>query len=137
MSSKKSEKMVIRHFEPVKIKEELFGKRIEFNHSKRYIKFISLYHDPGFIHYDQIEKMTILYDKRKVLLWLGIATLFLLIGIFLIIIRIALPPWKITLRLKKEQKDIVIRARFSKEEGSKLAEFCTKEFPVILIIPKI
>ncbi|MHA1767470.1 MAG: hypothetical protein ACTSVK_14585, partial [Promethearchaeota archaeon] len=97
-------KFSIQNFEPVKVKEVLYGNSIIFNHLKRYIKFTSIYHEPDYIHYDQIEKLIIFYDKKKMLLWLGIATLFLFFGIFILLIRIKLPPWKISIYLKKEKK---------------------------------
>ncbi|MHA1718449.1 MAG: hypothetical protein ACTSWX_04660 [Promethearchaeota archaeon] len=126
-------KFSIQNFEPVKVKEVLYGNSIIFNHLKRYIKFTSIYHEPDYIHYDQIEKLIIFYDKKKMLLWLGIATLFLFFGIFILLIRIKLPPWKISIYLKKEKKPIVIRARMEDHEASNLANFCTNQFKTTFI----
>ncbi len=127
-----TDKFTIRNFEPVKIRKELYGNTIEFNNLKRYVKFTSQYHQPDYIHYDQIEKMIIKFDNKRKLLWLGIATLLLFFGIFILLLRIRLPPWKISIFLKKEQKPIVIRARLDDYEASKLANFCTNQFQTIL-----
>ena len=127
-----TDKFTIRNFEPVKIRKELYGNTIEFNNLKRYVKFTSQYHQPDYIHYDQIEKMIIKFDNKRKLLWLGIATLLLFFGIFILLVRIRLPPWKISIFLKKEQKPIVIRARLEDNEASNLANFCTNQFQTIL-----
>lgn len=131
-----TDKIIIRNFEPVKVKGELYGNIIEFNNPKRYIKFTSKYHQPDYIHYDQIEKMIIKFDNKRKLLWLGIATLILFFGIFILLVRIRLPPWKISIFLKKEQKPIVIRARIEDNKASNLANFCANEFQTILNISK-
>ncbi len=127
-----TDKIIIRNFEPVKVRKELFGNTIEFNNSKRYIKFTSQYHQPNYIHYDQIEKMIIKFDNKRKLLWLGIATLLLFFGIFILLVRIRLPPWKISIFLKKEQKPIIIRARLEDSEASNLSNFCANQFQTIL-----
>ena len=127
-----TDKFTIRNFEPVKIRKELYGNTIEFNNIKRHVKFTSQYHQPDYIHYDQIEKMIIKFDNKRKLLWLGIATLLLFFGIFILLLRIRLPPWKISIFLKKEQKPIVIRARLDDYEASKLANLCTNQFQTIL-----
>lgn len=129
-------KFTIRNFEPVKIKNALYGNIIEFNNDKRYVKFTSQYHQPDYVHYDQIEKMIIKFDNKRKLLWLGIATLVLFIGIFVLLARISLPPWKISIFLKREQKPIVIRARLEDSEASYLANLCTNQFQTILDISK-
>ena len=128
-------KFIIRYFEPVKFKDELYGNIIEFNNDKRYVKFTSKYHQPDYVHYDQVDKMIIKYDKKRKLLWLGIATLVLFIGIFVLLARISLPPWKISIFLKKEQKPIIIRARLEDSEASYLANLCTNQFQTILNSP--
>ena len=125
-------KFTIRNFEPVKIKNVLYGNIIEFNNDKRYVKFTSQYHQPDYVHYDQIEKMIIKFDNKRKLLWLGIATLVLFIGIFVLLVRINLPPWKISIFLKKEQKPIAIRARLEDSEVSYLTNLCTNQFQTIL-----
>ena len=128
-------KFIIRNFEPVKVKNVLYGNIIEFNNDKRYVKFTSQYHQPDYVHYDQIEKMIIKFDNKRKLLWLGIATLVLFFGIFILLVRIRLPPWKISIFLKKEKKPIIIRARIEDYEASKLANFCANEFQTILNSP--
>ncbi len=127
-----TEKFTIRNFEPVKVRKELFGNTIEFNNPKRYVKFTSQYHKPDYIHYDQIEKMIIKFDNKRKLLWLGIATLVLFFGIFILLVRIRLPPWKISIFLKKEKKPIVIRARLDDYKASNLANLCANQFQTIL-----
>ena len=129
-----TDKIIIRNIDPVKVKGELYGNLIEFSNSKRYVKFTSKYHQPDYIHYDQIEKMIIKFDNKRKLLWLGIATLVLFFGIFILLVRIRLPPWKISIFLKKEQKPIVIRARIEDNQASNLANFCANEFQTILNI---
>ena len=128
----RTNKFIIRNFEPVKVKNVLYGNMIEFNNDKRYVKFTSQYHQPEYVHYDQIDKMIIKFDKKRKLLWLGIATLVLFIGIFVLLARISLPPWKISIFLKKEQKPITIRARIDDGEASYLANLCTNQFQTIL-----
>jgi len=130
-----TDKIIIRNIDPVKVKGELYGNIIEFNKDKRYVKFTSKFHQPDFIHYDQIEKMIIKFDNKRKLLWLGIATIVLFFGIFILLVWIRLPPWKISIYLKKEQKPIVIRARIEDYEASKLANFCANEFQTILNNP--
>ena len=130
-----TDKIIIRNFEPVKVKGELYGNIVEFNKAKRYVKFTSQYHQPDFIHYDQIEKMIIKFDNKRKLLWLGIATLILFFGIFILLVRIRLPPWKISIFMKKRKKLIVIRARLEDNEASNLANFCANQFQTILDIP--
>ena len=131
----KTNKFIIRNFEPVKFKNELYGNIIEFNNDKRYVKFTSQYHQPDYVHYDQIDKMIIKFDNKRKLLWLGIATLVLFIGIFVLLARISLPPWKISIFMKKEQKPIKIRARLEDSEASYLANLCTNQFQTILNSP--
>jgi len=128
-------KFTIRNFEPVKVKNVLYGNIIEFNNDKRYVKFTSQYHQPDYVHYDQIDKMIIKFDNKRKLLWLGIATLVLFIGIFVLLARISLPPWKISIFMKKEQKPIKIRARLEDSEASYLANLCTNQFQTILNSP--
>jgi len=128
-------KFTIRNFEPVKVKNTLYGNIIEFNNDKRYVKFTSQYHQPDYVHYDQIVKLIIKFDNKRKLLWLGIATLVLFIGIFVLLARISLPPWKISIFLKKEKKPIVIRARLENSEASYLANLCTNQFQTILNSP--
>ncbi len=130
-----TDKIIIRNFEPVKVKGELYGNIVEFNKAKRYVKFTSQYHQPDFIHYDQIEKMIIKFDNKRKLLWLGIATLILFFGIFILLVRIRLPQWKISIFMKKRKKLIVIRARLEDNEASNLANFCANQFQTILDIP--
>ena len=130
-----TDKIIIRNFEPVKVKGELYGNIVEFNKAKRYVKFTSQYHQPDFIHYDQIEKMIIKFDNKRKLLWLGIATLILFFGIFILLVRIRLPPWIISIFMKKRKKLIVIRARLEDNEASNLANFCANQFQTILDIP--
>ena len=125
----------IRNFEPVKVRGELYGNIIEFNKPKRYVKFSSKFHQPDFIHNDQIEKMIIHFDNKRKLLWLGIATIILFIGIFVLLAWIRLPPWKISIFLKKEQKPIVIRAQIDENKALKLANFCADQFQTILNNP--
>ncbi len=125
----------IRNFEPVKIRGELYGNIIEFNKPKRYVKFTSKFHQPDFIHNDQIEKMIIHFDNKRKLLWLGLATIILFIGIFVLLAWVRLPPWKISIFLKKEQKPIVIRAQIDENKASKLVNFCTDQFQTILDSP--
>ena len=127
-----TDKITIRNFEPVKIKGELYGNIIEFNNDKRYVKFTSQFHQPDYVHYDQIDKMIVKFDKKRKLLWLGIATLVLFIGIFVLLVRIRLPPWKISIFLKKEEKPIVIRARIEDQKATILANFCANQFQTIL-----
>ncbi len=131
-----TDKFTIRIFEPVKVRKELYGNSIEFNNPKRYVKFTSQYHQPDYIHYDQIDKMIIEYDKKKKLLWLGIATLLLFFGIFILLVRIRLPPWKISIFLKKEKRPVVIRARLNDDEAPNLANFCANEFQTVLNFSK-
>lgn len=131
-----TDKFTIRNFEPVKVRKELYGNTVEFNNLKRYVKFTSQYHQPDYIHYDQIDKMVIEFDNKRKMLWLGIATLVLFIGIFILLIRINLPPWKISIFLKKEQKPIKFRARLEDSEISYLANLCTNQFQTILNLSK-
>ncbi|QEE14696.1 hypothetical protein DSAG12_00510 [Promethearchaeum syntrophicum] len=131
-----TEIFTIRNFEPVKIRGELYGNLIEFNKIKRHVKFTSKFHQPDFIHNDQIEKMIIKFDNKRKLLWLGIATIILFIGIFVLLAWIRLPPWKISIKLKKEQKPIVIRAQIDESKASNLASFCADQFQTILINQK-
>ena len=127
-----TEIFTIRNFEPVKVKGELYGNIIEFNKAKRYVKFTSKFHHPDFIHNDQIEKMIVKFDNKRKLLWWGIATIVLFFGIFILLAWIRLPPWKISIFLKKEQKPIVIRARIDDNTASNLANFCAEQFQTIL-----
>lgn len=129
-------KFTIRNFDPVRVKGELYGNIIEFNNDKRYVKFTSQYHQSDYVHYDQIDKMIIKFDNKRKLLWLGIATLVLFIGIFVLLIRINLPPWKISIFLKKEKKPIKIRARLEDSEVSYLANLCANQFQTILNLSK-
>ncbi|MHA1583784.1 MAG: hypothetical protein ACTSVU_08545 [Promethearchaeota archaeon] len=125
----------IKKFEAVRVHGELFGKAIEFNRLKHQIKFSSEFHDPGYIPFTQIESVRIWYDEKKLLFWAAICTVLLFVGVFFWIIRIALPPWVIELKLKKTEKPIKIRARIHPAIAISLSELCTPEFPTVLKIP--
>ena len=119
----------LTEFEPVKVKNEHYGQRITFNAEKRYIKFASQFHEPDYVYYDQIERMVIRYDRKRLLLWVGLFTIFLFVGVFILIFRNRYPPWEIKIFLKKNAKPIAIRARIGSVEATGLADFCTPEFP--------
>ena len=119
----------LTEFEPVKVNNEHYGLRIEFNAEKRYVKFLSKFHDPDYVYYDQIERMVIRYDRKRMLLWLGLFTIFLFVGVFILIFRNRYPPWEIKIFLKKNAKPIAIRARIGSVEATGLADFCAPEFP--------
>ena len=119
----------LTHFEPAKVKNELYGMRIDFNAEKRYVKFISQFHEPDYVYYDQIERMVIRYDRKWMLLWIGLLTIFLFVGVFILIFRNRYPPWEIKIFLKKTDKPIAIRVRIGSVEATGLADFCTPDFP--------
>jgi hypothetical protein len=119
----------LTEFEPVKVKNERYGQRIDFNAEKRYVKFASRFHEPDYVYYDQIERMIIRYDRKRVLLWVGLFTIFLFVGVFILIFRNRYPPWDIKIFLKKTDKPITIRARIGSVEATSLADFCNSEFP--------
>ncbi len=122
-------------FEPVKVNNELYGKSIHFNHPKKTIKFTSKFHKPTFVKYDEIEEITIYYDRKRVLLVLGLLTVFVFVGIFILFFRTHLPPWRISIKLKNQSKPIVIRARLHDGEAAEMADFCTLKIPTKFIIP--
>ena len=119
----------LTEFEPVKVKNEQYGQRIDFNAEKRYIKFSSQFHEPDYVYYDQIEHMVIRYDRKRLLLWVGLFTIFLFVGVFILMFRNRYPPWEIKIFLKKNAKPIAIRARIGSVEATGLADFCNPEFP--------
>lgn len=126
----------LRVFEPVKIEKELYGKSIQIDHSKKSIKFSSAFHRPTYIQYEDIEEMTIIYDRKRTLLVLGFLTFFIFIGIFILFIRTHLPPWHIKIAIKDQIKPISIRARLKDDEATALADFCTLKIPTKLIVPE-
>ena len=136
MKTKSTAAFFITRIEPVKVKNQLYGKSIEFNQEKKHIKFSSEFHPPTRIQFDQIQNLSITYDKKQTLLWVGICTLFVFIGFFVLLARIRLPPWKIVINLKKQATSIKIRARITDEDAISLADFCTPHFQTLLTTKK-
>ncbi|XEO77618.1 hypothetical protein WKT22_02648 [Candidatus Lokiarchaeum ossiferum] len=128
------ETFLLQVFEPVKIKNELYGKSISINHPKKSIKFSSAFHSPTYIRYEDIEEITISYDRKIILLVLGFLTFFAFIGIFILFFRTHLPPWHIKIAIKDQIKPISIRARMKDEEAAALADFCTLKIPTKLLV---
>ncbi len=49
--------------------------------------FTSKFHKPTFVKYAEIDEMTIYYDRKRVLLVLGLLTVFVFVGIFILFFR--------------------------------------------------
>jgi hypothetical protein len=130
---KKQKKFVLKSFEPVKVHGQLYGKTAEFIRSKRHIKFTSEFRDPDFLHYDQIEKMEIIFINRRKLTWIGLCTICIIIGIPILFARAYIPPVKILIYLKKSQKPLKIRARIGTLDAETLLKYCKKDFPTEII----
>lgn len=129
MSYHRSPKFFITRLEPTKFKNVLYGKQVEFNREKHFIRFHSEFHESGYLQFTQIKKLEILYDKKRKLLWWAICTFFLGIGIFLFIVRIRLPPWRIRIWMKNKEEPIKIRAWMREEEANDFYLFANKLFP--------
>jgi hypothetical protein len=126
-----SSHFILNRFEPVKVDSELYGNTIEFRRDTRQILFTSKFHMPTTIPFSQIEQMTIRYDRKRWLLWLGIITFFLFIGIFLLLIRVHVPPWVLRID-RKNSPTITIRAWLDEEEAVRLNKFTSEFFPTNL-----
>jgi hypothetical protein len=100
----------------------MFGEAITFNNAKQHVQFSSKFHAPDYLLYGQINRIEVQHDPMNWLLWVGIITFVLVIGLFLIIARAFLFPWKITIHLKKDPP-LVIRARLTENKLSGLLSF--------------
>ena len=123
-----SSHFILNRFEPVKVNSELYGNTIEFRRDSRQIVFTSKFHIPTTVPYSQIDHITIRYDRKQWLLWLGIITMCLFIGIFLIYIRIHVPPWVIRID-RKNNSTITIRGWLDEEEAAQLTKYCEEFIP--------
>lgn len=125
----------LKNFEVIKYRGLTYGKRIEFNHSKKYIKLESTYNEPAYIQYTQIEQVKILYDPKKWLMWAGAFLMFIIVGLFLILYKVFLPPWEIQIYLKNHEP-LKIRIRFDTIDAQQLYSFCIGQFPIKLLLEK-
>ncbi len=117
-------------FDPLKFRGQTFGERILFDNAKQHIRFSSKFHAPDYLSYGQIARIEVQHDPKKWLLWVGLLTFFLIVGMFLIIAKFYLPPWKITIYLKKDSP-LVIRARLTEEVRNRLLSY--PQVPVQLV----
>ncbi len=128
--SQDSPKFFITRLEPTRYRDALFGKQIEFNREKQYIRFYSNFHDPDILPFTQVERISVEFDKKMKLFWWALGTFLLGIGIILFIIRIRLPPWKIRIWIKKQPTPVKIRAWMDAYEGDYLTQLCQAFVPV-------
>jgi hypothetical protein len=125
----------LKNFEVVKYKGKTYGKRIEFNHSKQYIKLESAVNQPEYIPYNQISKVKIVYDPKKWLMWVGAFLMVIVVGLFLILYKVFLPPWEIQIHLKNSEP-IKIRIRFDTTDAQQLHAYCAGHIPTDFILEK-
>jgi len=119
-------------FDPVKYRNVLYGQSIEFNHTKRTVKFSSKFHEPDYLQYDQISHIELRYDPKKWMMWVGLLTLVFFIGLFFVYFKTQLAPWKITFHLKNGNP-LVIRTRSETAEIYMFQKFCDKQIVTELI----
>ncbi|OLS13107.1 MAG: hypothetical protein RBG13Loki_3279 [Promethearchaeota archaeon CR_4] len=112
----------ITMFDPFKFRGQRFGESITFNNAKQHIRLSSIYHSPDYLPYGQITRIDVQHDPKKWLLWLGVITFILLVGLFIVLAGIHLPPWKITIHLKKDSP-LVIRARLTENQVNRLLSY--------------
>lgn len=115
-------RMILTRIEPVKYRDQHFGQAVTFDTEKQHIKLISQFHAPDYIHFDQIEEVSILFNRKKKLLWWGIATLFLFIGIILILIRTKVPNWTVLIKMKKNPTPVKIMVWLADQEALQLSD---------------
>jgi len=120
---------ILTEFEPLKYNNQLFGKSVEFYHTKRHVKFTSEFHAPDYLQYDQITSIEIRHDPKKWLLYLGILTLIVFIGIFLFYLKVHLPPWDIIIHVK-HRKPVSIRTRFTQSSPELMVAACSPNIPI-------
>ncbi len=125
-----SDTFSITTFDPVKYRGQMFGEAILFDNAKQQIRFGSKFHAPDYLSYSQITRIEVQHDRKNWLLWVGILTFMVIVGLFLLIARIHLPPWKITIYQKKDAP-IVIRARLTEYLLGRLLTY--PQVPVQLI----
>ncbi len=123
-------------FEAVKVRNQLYGKKIIFNHEKKYIQFSSDFHPSDFVQYDEIKTLVIEYNNRSKLKMWGLILLIAGIGILILMIRAWTPPWLIQIKFKKNKPPIKIQARLHDWQPSALADFCTPKIPTVLLLPE-
>ncbi|MHA1776406.1 MAG: hypothetical protein ACTSWC_06500 [Promethearchaeota archaeon] len=120
----------LNRIEPVKYHNELYGQAIRFNVNKQNIQFLSQFHAPAYIQFNQIEKVKIQFNTKRKMLWWGLATILFFVGILILYIRVKVPNWKIEIFLKKERKPVVIRAWMNDIEGIRLANLLSPHITV-------
>ncbi len=106
------DKFFLRTFNSVKYHGQIFSEEILFDNTKQHIQFSSKFHAPDYLSYGQISRIDVQRDPKNWLYWVGALTFAVFVGLFLILYRVYLPPWKITIHLKKEAP-LVIRARLT------------------------
>ncbi len=109
-------------FDPFKFHGQSFGEAITFNNAKQHVRFSSKFHEPDYLSYSQIAQVDVLRDRKNWMLWVGILTLVIIVGLILLLARIYLPPWKITIHLKKDPP-LVIRARLTEDQLKNLLTY--------------
>jgi hypothetical protein len=119
------ETFVLDRIEPVTYRGQHYGDTFEFRPQKAHCKLTSRFHAPAYLSFSQIESATIRNDHKRKMLWWGLATLLLFVGILILVIRVQVPNWKIELRLKKEKKPVTILAWLPNMRAEQLADFLT------------
>ncbi len=109
------DKFFLRTFNSVKYHGQIFSEEILFDNTKQHIRFSSQFHAPDYLSYGQISRIDVQRDPKNWLYWVGALTFAIFVGLFLILYRVYLPPWKITIHLKKEAP-LVIRARLTEDK---------------------
>ncbi|WP_457558847.1 hypothetical protein [Candidatus Harpocratesius sp.] len=113
--------IILNRIEPVKFRDMLYGQSVRFDVQKKTVKLQSQFHKPAFIQFNQIEKIIVQYNPKRKLLWWGLATILMFIGILLLYIRVRVPNWKIEIYLKNQKKKVLIRPWMTEIEGMRLA----------------
>ncbi len=110
-----SDTFSLRTFNPVKYRGQMFGEEIFFDNAKQHVRFSSQFHAPDYLSYGQISRIDVQRDPKNWLYWVGALTFVVFVGLFLVLYRLYLPPWKITMQLKKTAP-IVFRARLTEAQ---------------------
>ncbi len=117
-----SDTFALRSFNPVKFRGQIFGEEILFDNNKQHVRFSSQFHAPDYLLYGQIARIDVQRDPKNWLYWVGALTFVVFVGLFLVLYRVYLPPWKITILLKKAEP-LVIRARLTETQLNALLSY--------------
>lgn len=119
--------------DPVKYRNTLYGKAVYFNRNKNHVKFESDFSAPGFLNYDQIDRVKIFpVNKKKLLILAGLGSIFV-VGVPFIFAILHMAPWKVEIHLKnagEKDKAVLIRPFLGVMEMNTLVKFIEPDLTV-------